>query len=56
LGIDVVSVSAHVLADISDTILDGSIEVEEWDLKTFGQTNADAALARTARANQSNRR
>jgi len=47
-------VATHVLADISDTAGQGSIEVDERKSKTLGKKSADGALARTARADESN--
>jgi hypothetical protein len=46
--------ATHVLADISDTALNGSIEVEESEPKTLGEKRAGSALARSARADESN--
>jgi len=53
-SVRVVSIPADVLADISDAPLNGSIEVEESEPKTLGEKRAGSALARSARADESN--
>jgi hypothetical protein len=53
-GIHRVAVAADVLADVSDAGVEVSIEVEERELKTRGEKSADGALARSARADESN--